>query len=48
MTWHEVSYATKIDDRINENLYLQILKDELLNTICGKHPSTHWMRIEDS
>ena len=33
MTWHGVGYAAKIDGRIDEDLYLQILKDELLNTI---------------
>ena len=36
MTWHEVGYATKIDGRMDGDLYLQILKDELLNTIHVK------------
>jgi len=29
MTWEGVGYAAKIDGRINGDLYLQILKDEL-------------------
>ena len=29
MTWNGVGYATKIDGRMNDDLYLQILKDEL-------------------
>ena len=33
MTWHGVGYAVKIDGRMDGDLYLQILKDELLNTI---------------
>ena len=33
MTWHEVGYATKIDDRMDGDLHLQILKDKLSNTI---------------
>ena len=33
ITWHRVGYVVKIDGRIDGNLYLQILKDELLNTI---------------
>ena len=33
MTWHGVGYAAKIDGRMDRDLYLQILKDELLNTI---------------
>jgi hypothetical protein len=33
MTWEGVGYATKIDGRIDSNLYLQILKDELLNSL---------------
>ena len=41
MTWHRVGYAAKIDGRMNEDLYLQILKDKLLNTIqyYGFNPS---------
>ena len=33
MTWHGVGYAVKIDGMMDGDLYLQILKDELLNTI---------------
>ena len=33
MTWQEVGYATKIDGRMDGDLYLQILKDELLETL---------------
>ena len=33
MTWQGVGYATKIDGRMDEDLYLQILKDELLNSL---------------
>ena len=33
MTWHGVGYAAKIDGRMDGDLYLQILKDKLLNTI---------------
>ena len=41
MTWHGVGYAAKIDGRMDGDLYLQILKDELLNTIqyYGLNPS---------
>ena len=41
MTWHGVSYAAKIDGRIDGDLYLQILKYKLLNTIQyhGLNPS---------
>ena len=31
MTWERVGYAAKIDGRTDSDLYLQILKDELLN-----------------
>ena len=31
MTWEEVGFATKVDGRMDSNLYLQILKNELLN-----------------
>lgn len=36
----DFGYAVKIDDRMDENLYLQILKDELLNTLMhyGHNP----------
>ena len=30
MTWEGVGYAAKIDGRMDSDLYLQILKDELL------------------
>ena len=33
MTWQGVGYATKIDGRMDGDLYLQILKDELLNSL---------------
>lgn len=33
MPWQEVGYAAKIDDRMDGDLYLQILKDNLLNTL---------------
>ena len=37
MTWMGVGYATKIDGRIDIDIYLQILKDKLLNSL--KHYS---------
>src|ERR1700761_8075776 len=41
MTWEGVGYAANIDGRINSDLYLQILKDELLNSLkhYGLNPS---------
>ena len=41
MTWEGVGYAAKIDGRMDGDLYLQILKDELLNTLQyhGFNPS---------
>ena len=33
MTWEGVGYAAKIDGRIDSDLYLQILKNDLLNTL---------------
>jgi len=33
MTWQGVGYAAKIDGRMDGDLYLQILKDDLLNTL---------------
>ena len=33
MTWQGVGYAAKIDGRMDGDLDLQILKDELLNTL---------------
>ena len=33
MTWQRVGYATKIGDRMDGDFYLQILKDELLNSL---------------
>ena len=33
MTWQGVGYAARIDGRIDEELYLQILKDTLVNTL---------------
>ena len=33
MTWQEIGYAIKIDGRIDGDLYLQILKDKLLETL---------------
>ena len=33
MAWQGVGYASKIDSRIDGDLYLQILKDELLETL---------------
>ena len=33
MTWEEVGDAAKIDGRMDSDLYLQILKDDLLNTL---------------
>ena len=33
MTWKGIGYATKIDGRMDGDLYLQILKDELLETL---------------
>jgi transposase len=41
MTWQGVGYAAKIDGRMDGDLYLQILKDDLLNTLqyYGLNPS---------
>jgi hypothetical protein len=41
MTWEGIGYATKIDGKMDGDLYLQILKDELLNTLQyhGLNPS---------
>ena len=33
ITWEGVGYAAKIDGRMDSDLYLQILKDDLLNTL---------------
>ena len=33
MTWEGVGYAAKIDGRMNSDLYLQILENDLLNTL---------------
>jgi hypothetical protein len=33
MTWKGVEYAAKIDSRMDGDLYLQILKDDLQNTL---------------
>ena len=33
MTWEGVGYAAKIDGRMDGDLYLQILKDELQQTL---------------
>ena len=33
MTWEGVGYVAKIDGRMDSDLYLQILKDDLLNTL---------------
>ena len=33
MTWQGVGYAAKIDGRMDGDLYFQILKDDLLNTL---------------
>ena len=33
MTWERVGYAAKIGGRVDNDLYLQILKDELLNSL---------------
>ena len=33
MTWKGVGYAAKIDGGMDSDLYLQILKDDLLNTL---------------
>ena len=33
MTWEGVGYAAKIEGRMDSELYLQILKDELLNSL---------------
>ena len=40
MTWEGVGYATKIDGRMDGDLYLQILKDELQESLeyYGLHP----------
>ena len=40
MTWQEVGFATMIDGRMDGDLYLQILKDELHQTLdyYGLHP----------
>ena len=40
MTWEGVGFATKIDGRMDGDLYLQILKDELQETLeyYGFHP----------
>ena len=41
MTWKGVGYAAKIDGGMDSDLYLQILKDDLLNTLeyHGLNPS---------
>ena len=41
MTWEGVGHAAKIDGRMDNDLYLQILKDDLLNTLeyYGLNPS---------
>ena len=41
MAWEGVGYAAKIDGRMDSDLYLQILKDDLLNTLKyhGLNPS---------
>ena len=41
MTWEGLGYAAKIDGRMDSDLYLQILKDDLLNTLeyHGLNPS---------
>ena len=41
MTWQGVGFATKMDGRMDGDLYLQILKDELHQTLdyYGLHPS---------
>ena len=41
MTLKEVEYAAKTDGRMDSDLYLQILKDDLLNTLeyHGLNPS---------
>ena len=33
MTWERVVYAAKINDRVDSDLFLQILKDEPLNSL---------------
>ena len=33
MTWERVVYAAKINDRVDSDLFLQILKDDLLNSL---------------
>ena len=33
MIWQGVDYAARIDVSMDEDLYLQILKDELMNTL---------------
>jgi hypothetical protein len=33
MAWKEVGYSAKIDSRMDGDLYLQILKDKLLNSL---------------
>ena len=33
MTWEGVGYAAKIDGRMDSDVYIQILKDELLNSL---------------
>ena len=33
MTWQGVGYTAKIDGRMDGDLYLQIMKDDLLNTM---------------
>ena len=33
ITWEGVGYAAKIDGRMDSDIYLQILKDNLLNTL---------------
>ena len=41
MIWKGVRHAAKIDDRMDSDFYLQILKDDLLNTLeyYGLNPS---------
>ena len=41
MTWERVEYAAKINGRVDSDLFLQILKDELLNSLehYGLNPS---------
>ena len=44
MTWERVGYAAKIDGRMDSDLYLQILKDELLDSLEHSCKGVHSLK----